>query len=197
MVVTFRQCAIKQLIQDDWLSHHLFGCGGVTVMEEVPASQFGRINAEFCSDLIHVAFDGEDGLWCAKTAKRAVGHGICSPRARSDAHVGAHIRPRRMQRSPRKHGGRQCGVRASVGGNLDIHGQQFAFVVERGAVAHAGRMAFCGCGQILHAVVDHFHWMPALHCQQCGMSSQQRRIVLFASKGAARLGLDNPDFFCR
>ena len=58
-------------------------------------------------------------------------------------------------------------------------------------MAHARRMPLGGRGQILHAVVDHLHRMPALHRQQRRMRSERRRIIFLAAKRAAGLRLDH------
>ena len=49
---------------------------------------------------------------------------------------------------------------------FDVHRQQLAVGIERGAMAHARRMALGGRGQVFHAVVDHLDRMAALHRQQ-------------------------------
>ncbi len=102
-----------------------------------------------------------------------------------------------MQSGARKHGGRERGVCAAVGGDVDVHGEQFATGIERGAMADARGMALGGRGKIFDAVVDHLHRMAALHRQQGGMGRKHGRVIFFAAKRAAGLGLDDADFFRR
>ncbi len=79
IVIAFRKSAIEQLIHDYGLAHHLFGCGGVAIVEKVSAPQLDRIEADGGGNFIHVALNGEDGLRRAEAAKRAVGNGVRGP----------------------------------------------------------------------------------------------------------------------
>ena len=94
VIVALGQRAIEQLIENDRLAHHLFGRGGVAVVQKIPAPQFDRIHADGRGDLVHVALDGKDGLRRAKSAKRAIGHGVRGPRRASErARWGTHTGP--------------------------------------------------------------------------------------------------------
>ena len=56
---------------------------------------------------------------------------------------------------------------------------------------HARRVPLGGSSQILHAVVDHLHHVPALHGQQAGVGRKIGGEILLAAKCAARLGLNH------
>ena len=100
-----------------------------------------------------------------------------------------------MERGARQHGGGERSVGAAIGGQFNLHGQQLAVFVERGAMARARWMALGGCGQIFHAVVDHLDRMAALHGQQSRVRGKRGRIILLAAERAAGLGLHHAHFF--
>ena len=112
----------------------------------------------------------------------------------TDTNVRAGVRSRRVESCAREHGRGERGICAAVGGEVDLHGQQLAILVEGSAMTGARRMALGGRGQIFHAVVDHLDRVAALHGQQSGVGGEGGRIVLFAAEGSAGLGLDDAHF---
>ena len=96
-----------------------------------------------------------------------------------------------MEHGAREHRGRERGISAAVGREIDLHRQQLAVAVKRRAMAHARRMSLGGRGQIFHAVVDHLHRMAALHGEQRRVARDDGGIILFAAECAAGFSLDD------
>src|ERR1700728_3736726 len=80
-VVAHSERPRKQSVEDDGFAHHLFGRCGVPVVKEVSAPYLHRVDSHGAGDLLHVAFDGEDGLRRSEASKSAIWDGVCSPGA--------------------------------------------------------------------------------------------------------------------
>ena len=197
VIIALPERAIQQAVKIHVLVDHLARGGRLALAEEISAAKFFRRQIHGARDLIHVALDRENALRRAESAKRAVrrrvgGHGL-----RADAHVGADVRPRRVNRSAREHHGRKRRVRAAVDHEIDVHGHEFAVARDPGAVPRARRMALGGRHHVFRAVVDDFHALSRLPCQQRRVRGDHRGIFFLAAEAAAGFRLNDANFFRR
>ena len=173
VIVALVEGAIEQLVQNHRLAHHLFGCGGVAMVQEVPAAQFDRDSCRWRRRFRPCVARAR--RWpAARRSREMRRRARCwwpTALRRGRARWGRRRARARAEWRAKARSRRAC-VGAAVGGEVDLHGQQFAVGIERGAMADARRMALGGGGEIFHAVVDHLDRMAALHGEQRGVSSR-------------------------
>src|SRR5262249_18184603 len=118
-------------------AYDLLGCGRLPFANEIaPAKLFGG-NAHSACDFIHMAFEREDALRRAETAKCAVRRMICRHSAAANAYVRAIVWPGSMNRSPRQHDRRERGIGAAIDREINLHSEQLSFFVDCRAMARA------------------------------------------------------------
>ena len=87
VVVGFGKCACEEVLHVDGVDERLAGCGFVAGGEEVAAAEFFWCEADGVRDLVHVAFEAEQGLRCAEAAEGAVRWDVGGHRLRLHAEV--------------------------------------------------------------------------------------------------------------
>src|SRR6185503_10457401 len=95
-------------------------------VNEVATSKLLRRQAHRMGHFVHVSFEREDALRSAKTAKRAVRWNVCGDRATVNANIGTDVWTSGMNRSARKHDGRQCAVSAAIDDEVNLDGEELA-----------------------------------------------------------------------
>ena len=96
-----------------------------------------------------------------------------------------------MDRSTRKHYGRQRRIRPSVDRKINRSTQQLALFAYCRAMARTRWMTLCSRGHILGAIVGDFYRVPTLHRKQRSVRPYHRGEILLAAKCPAGLGLNN------
>ena len=175
----------------------LSGRGRLAFVNKISPPKFFRRQIHGARHLIEVALHGENTLRRAESAKRAVRRSVGRHGPRMDAHVGAEIRPRRVNRSAREHHGRKRRVRAAVNHEIDVHRHQLAVARDAGAMPRARRMALGGRHHVFRAVVNNFHGLPGLPRQKRRVPRDHRGIFFLAAESAAGLRLNHANFFRR
>ncbi len=195
VVIAFPERAIEQAVEIHVLVDHLAGRGRLALANEISPPEFFRRQIHGARHLIDVALDGENALRRAESAKRAVRRSVGGHGPRMDAHIGAEVRPRRVNRSAREHHGRKRRVRAAIDHEIDVHRHQLAVARDSGAMPRARGMALGGRHHVFRAVVNNFHALAGLPRQQRRVPRDHRRIFFLAAEAAAGLRLNHANFF--
>ena len=95
-------------------------------LDEIAAAELVGRQPDRGGDLVHVPLEREEALRRAEAAERAVRRHVGRDRASAHAHVGARVRPRRVDRPARQDDRRQRAVGAAVDGEVDVHREQAA-----------------------------------------------------------------------
>src|SRR5216684_1839860 len=181
--------AVQQEVQVDLFTNDLIHGERLTFMNEIAAAQLVGSEADGFSDAVQVAFQSEDALRRAESAKSTVRRRVGSDNPATNAHIRAMIRTRGVNGAAREnHRGKRF-VSTSVEREVDVHGEEAAVATDSGAMTRAGGMAIGGGGHIFCAVIDDFYGLAGLPREQRGVASDHRRIFFFATEAAPGLGL--------
>jgi len=165
VVVELFERSREEVLHVDRIFEELTGCGVVAGAEEVAAAKLFGGETYYSGDLVHVAFEGEDALWSTEAAEGSVRRNICCHRFGADGHVRPVIRTGGVDGAAGEDYGRECSVGSAVDGEVDLAGEEFAFLADGGAVTGAGGMTLGGGGHVLGAVVAELYRMSGLHRQ--------------------------------
>ena len=105
VVVAQRQRAIQQAVHVHFVFYDLADGERIALLNEIAPAQFVGGDADGGGDAIEVALEGEDALWRAEAAKRAVRRRVGGHGAAVNAHV-AGIDTARRRESCRARGPR-------------------------------------------------------------------------------------------
>jgi hypothetical protein len=195
VVVGFLEGAGEQVLHVDRVGEVLAGGGLHAGREEVAAAEFFGREADDAGDLVHVAFEREEGLGCAEAAKGPVGRDVGGHRLGADSEVRPVVGAGRVDAGAGEDDGRERDVGAAVDDDLDLAGEEFAVARDGGAVARARGMALGGGDEVFGAVVADFDGVARLHREQRRVRADDGGEVLLAAEGPAGLGLDDAALF--
>src|SRR5580704_1458071 len=118
----------------DFFANDLAEGEGLAFADKISPAQFFWRDSDRCRHAIQVTLECEDALRRTKTAESAVGRGIGGHGAAANADVEALVRSSGMDGSTREDDRRKRLVGAAVDGEIDVHGQQFAFARDGGSM---------------------------------------------------------------
>ena len=114
VVVAFPERAIEQGIEIYFLLNQLSGGSRLAFANKISPPELFRSQIQGARHLIQMALQRENTLRRAEAAKCAVRRGVGRHGLRLDAHIGAEVRPGRMNRAAREHHGRKRRVRTPI-----------------------------------------------------------------------------------
>src|SRR5215213_5123971 len=105
-------------------------------------------------DFVHVSLEREDALRRTETSECAVRRNVCSNRAAVNSDVGTEVWTSSVNRSARKHDGRECAISATVDGEVDLHREEFAVFRNRRFMTRVRWMTLGGGHHVFSAIID-------------------------------------------
>ena len=162
-----------------------------SLVDEIPAPQFVRREADRGSHSIQMAFQGKHALRRAESAKSAVRRGVGGDGAAANAHVRAIVWTGGMDGPARKHDRRKSFISATIEREIDIHGQEFSVAIKRGAMTRSRWVALRSGDHVFGAIVDHLYGLAGFPREQRRVGGNHRRVFFLAAKPAAGFGLNH------
>ena len=126
VVVGLFEGAGEEVLHVDGVGEELAGGGAVAGGEEVAAAEFFGGEADDVGDLVHVAFEGEDGLRGAEAAEGSVGRDVGGHGLGADGEVRPVVGAGGVDGAAGEDDGGEGGVGSAVDGEVDLAGEELA-----------------------------------------------------------------------
>ena len=166
---------------------------GLPFADKISAAEFFRGETDDCGNAVEMTFESEDALRSAEAAESAVGRRVGGDGAAADADIGTFVRAGGMNGATGENDGGKSFVGAAVEREVDIHGEEFAFTGEGGAMAGARRMTLGGGGHVFRAIVNYFYGFTGFPGEKSGVAGEHGGIFFLAAEAAAGFGLHDAD----
>src|SRR6185295_2114966 len=107
-------------------ANRLAGGSRLAFVKEVATSKLFRCQTNSVRDFVHVSFEREDALRRAEAPKRTMRWNVRRHRAAVNANVGTNVWASGVNRSARKHDGRERAISTTIDHEVDLDREEFS-----------------------------------------------------------------------